>query len=217
MIRRTRERVRNSYALVPAALFLAAGVIGVFLMGAQPVAAQELVIGETESMRDDGGYRVSPGIVFIFEGAVRDHVAPTRQNMAEAETDVHIEARVNWDETNIPDGTPPGGFVPYLNISARVTNESDPTKVAFVPVPPHINLVDNFHYAYNMQLPGARTDSYKVEFFIDPPRDAVSKHRDWLNNYGRTVMLKRTFTFTGVNFMEIACAAPRDGSSGPRC
>ena len=167
-------------------------------------------------MRDDGGFRVHPGIVFIFEGAVRDYVRPMRHNLAEDMTDVHIEARVNWDTENIPDGTPEGGFVPYLNISAKVTNEST-GDIAFVPVPPHINLIDNFHYAYNMQLPGERSDLYTVEFFVSPPGKVVAKHRDWLDNYGRTVMMKKTFKFEGVNFTEIACAAPRDGSSGTRC
>lgn len=217
MIRSTRDRIRNRHALAPAVLVLAAGFLGLLLTGAQPALAQELVIGEAESTRDDGGFRVFPGIVFIFEGAVRDFVHPTTRHLAEGETHVHIEARVNWDTDNIPDGTPAEGFVPYLNISAQITNESDTTKTTFVPLPPHINLVDNFHYAYNMQLPGTATDMYTVTFHIDPAGESVGKHRDWVNGYGSLVMQKKTYTFTGVNFMEIVCAAPRDGSSGPRC
>ena len=69
--------------------------------------SQELIIGEE---------RVDPGIVFIFEGAVKDHVIPSGMHLKEVQTNIHIEARVNWDNNNIPKGTPSGGFIPYLNI-----------------------------------------------------------------------------------------------------
>ena len=55
-----------------------------------PVAAQELIIGEET---------VHPGIVFIFEAAVRDDVSPQAQHLSEGATDIHIEARVNWART----------------------------------------------------------------------------------------------------------------------
>ena len=48
----------------------------------------ELVIGEE---------RVEPGIVYIFEGAIKDHVMPMSMHLSENETHVHIEARANWD------------------------------------------------------------------------------------------------------------------------
>ena len=41
----------------------------------------ELVIGEE---------RVEPGIVFIFEGAIKDHVMPMSMHLSENETHVHI-------------------------------------------------------------------------------------------------------------------------------
>ena len=66
--------------------------------------SQELVIGEK---------RVEPGVIFIFEGAVKDHVMPLELHLPENQTHVHIEARVNWDEINIQEGTPKGVFVPY--------------------------------------------------------------------------------------------------------
>ena len=47
----------------------------------------------------------NPGIVFIFEGAVKDHVMPNGMHLKEAQTNVHIEARVNWDTKDVPDGT----------------------------------------------------------------------------------------------------------------
>ena len=74
----------------------------------------ELVIGEE---------RVEPGIVYIFEGAIKDHVMPMSMHLSENETHVHIEARVNWDSKNVPKGTVPGGFVPYMYINAKVINE----------------------------------------------------------------------------------------------
>ena len=98
--------------------------------------ALELVIGEK---------RIEPGVMFIFEGAIKDHVMPMGMHLDENQTHVHIEARVNWDEKNIPDGTPAGGFVPYLNITAIVTNQKTGLQT-FVDLVPHINLIDNFHY-----------------------------------------------------------------------
>ena len=96
--------------------------------------SQELVIGEE---------RVEPGIVFIFEGAVKDTVMPLTMHLMEKETHVHIEARVNWDEKNIPEGTPAGGFVPYLKVMAKIQNQKTKQKL-FVDLLPHINLIDNF-------------------------------------------------------------------------
>ena len=54
--------------------------------------AQELIIGQQ---------RVEPGIKFIFEGAIKDVVSPLSRNISEDLTNIHIEARVNWDEKNM--------------------------------------------------------------------------------------------------------------------
>ena len=50
--------------------------------------SQELIIGEE---------RIDPGIVLIFEGAIKDMVMPESNNLSMEQTNVHIEARVNWD------------------------------------------------------------------------------------------------------------------------
>ena len=71
-------------------------------------SAQELIIGEE---------RIEPGLIFIFEGAIKDHVYPSSMHLKENQTNVHIEARVNWDTENIPKGSPEGGFIPYLHIT----------------------------------------------------------------------------------------------------
>ena len=93
------------------------------------LVAEELVIGEK---------RIEPGVVFIFEGAIKDHIMPMGMHLDEKNTHVHIEARVNWDEKNVPEGTPAGGFVPYLNITGIVINQKTGLQT-FVDLVPHIN------------------------------------------------------------------------------
>ncbi|MAV64324.1 MAG: hypothetical protein CBD97_01140 [Pelagibacteraceae bacterium TMED237] len=159
------------------------------------LSAPELVIGEE---------RVEPGIIFIFEGAIKDHVMPMAMHLSEDQTNIHIEARVNWDTKNTPEGTPEGGFVPYLHMTAMVTNQKTGLKT-FVDLVPHINLIDNFHYARNISLPGAVDDLYSVQFNILPPTHIdLSLHKDWLDNYGNELMNECKFSYKNVDFSEIA-------------
>tara|TARA_Y100000768_G_scaffold376059_1_gene347637 strand:- start:2051 stop:2590 length:540 start_codon:yes stop_codon:yes gene_type:complete len=159
--------------------------------------ATELVIAEE---------RIEPGIVFIFEGAIKDHIMPMAMHLSENQTNIHIEARVNWDTKNIPDGTPAGGFVPYLHMTAMVTNQKTGLKT-FIDLVPHINLIDNFHYARNISLPGSANDLYSVEFNILPPTHIdLSLHKDWLENYGNSLMEGCKFYYKNVDFSEIAKA-----------
>ena len=161
-------------------------------------SAPELVIAEE---------RVEPGIVFIFEGAIKDHVMPMGLHLAENETNIHIEARVNWDTENIPDGTPTGGFVAYLHITAKITNENNGLST-FIDLLPHLNLIDNYHYARNISLPGKLNDKYKVEFNVLPPTEIeLSFHKDWSKIYGNKLFEKKSFTYTNVDFEEIANAS----------
>ena len=163
-------------------------------------SSQELIIGEET---------VAPGIVFIFEGAVKDHVMPEGMHLKEDQTNIHIEARVNWDTTNIPEGTPPGGFVAYLHITAKVTNHNSGMST-FIDLLPHINLVDNYHYARNISLPGNADDLYLVEFNILPPTHIdLSLHKDWLDNYGNELMKNQYFKYSNVDFEEIANSSRR--------
>ncbi|BBM88568.1 hypothetical protein COTS27_00249 [Spirochaetota bacterium] len=174
-------------------------VSSVFL-GSAFIYGEELVIGEET---------VSPGIVYIFEGAVKDQITPTNLHLAEANTHIHIEARVNWheDENKIPEGTPGGGFVPYLKITAKIVNRS--TKIStFVDLVPHINLIDNFHYARNITLPGKISDNYSVEFnIIPPPLPTLALHKDWVRKYGKKVTTAQKFSYKNVNFEKIAKAS----------
>tara|TARA_B100000575_G_scaffold254490_1_gene223700 strand:- start:6623 stop:7168 length:546 start_codon:yes stop_codon:yes gene_type:complete len=159
------------------------------------LSSQELVIGEE---------RINPGIIFIFEGAVKDTVYPKNYNLAENQTDVHIEARVNWDFENIPDGTPPGGFIPYLRINAVIQNQQTGIKSS-IDLIPHINLIDNFHYARNVSLPGSIDDIYQVEFFINSPgKFDLSFHKDWLEKYSESLIEDIELKYVNISFSEIA-------------
>ena len=155
----------------------------------------ELIIGKE---------KVPPGIVFIFEGAVKDQIIPKSFHLNKNKTNVHIEARVNWDNKNIPKGAPSGGFIPYLYITATLTNESSGLQT-FVDLKPHINLIDNFHYARNISLPGLINDLYSVQFNISGPTVFdVALHKDWFNKFGEQIISNHVFNYKGINFKEIA-------------
>ena len=162
--------------------------------------ALEMVIGEET---------IEPGIQFIFEGAVKDTITPADYHLEESKTHVHIEARVNWaeDEDTIPEGTPAGGFVAYLIVTAQVINPKTGA-MANVDLVPHINLIDNLHYARNISLPGEIGDDYNVIFnVVPPPEYTLSFHKDWAMQYGEKLFEKKTFMYEGVNFEEIARAS----------
>ena len=173
----------------------------IFILFSQILYSQsstpELVIGEE---------RVEPGIIFIFEGAVKDHIMPGTMHLSENETNVHIEARVNWDINNIPKGAVQNGFIPYLYINAKIINEKTGLST-FIDLLPHINLIDNFHYARNISLPGSINDFYSVIFNIIPPTHIdLSIHKDWSLEYGNLLLRDCNFTYEKVNFKEIAKA-----------
>ena len=173
-------------------------LLTIFLLKINFLFSQELIIGEET---------VDPGIVFIFEGAVKDHVMPSGMHLKENETNIHIEARVNWDNNNTPAGTPAGGFVAYLHITAKVINQETGLST-FIDLLPHINLIDNYHYARNISLPGKVSDLYSVEFNILPPTSIeLSLHKDWSENYGNRLMSDYSFFYENVNFEEIANAS----------
>ena len=151
--------------------------------------------------------RVEPGIIFIFEGAIKDNISPASMHLSENETNIHIEARVNWDTVNIPEGTPLGGFIPYLYISAQVINQETGLST-FIDLLPHINLIDNFHYARNISLPGSVDDNYSVNFnIIAPSGTDLALHMDWLKTYGNELLENKKFSYNNINFSEVAKAS----------
>ena len=161
---------------------------------------QELIIGEE---------RIEPGIVFIFEGAIKDKIKPSLMHLNENQTNIHIEARVNWDVKNTPTGTPSGGFIPYLHLTAELTNNKTGLST-FIDLLPHINLIDNFHYARNISLPGRIDDLYNVKFNIVPPTNIeLSVHKDWNDLFGIKLFESKSFKYQNINFEEIAKATRR--------
>jgi len=155
----------------------------------------ELIIGKE---------KVDPGIIFIFEGAVKDQIIPKAMHLDKSQTHVHIEARVNWDKKNIPEGAPSGGFVPFLYLTTTIINQNSGYKT-FVDLKPHINLIDNLHYARNMALPGPVDELYTVRFNITPPTEIdLAIHQDWLNRYGEKLLQNHIFEYKNINFKEIA-------------
>ena len=81
----------------------------------------EMVIGEKD---------IEPGISLIFEGAIKDDVAPSTIFGLEADSDIHIEVVATWNE-NGPRGSVNGGFVAYLDITALITNKVQVKKDLF--------------------------------------------------------------------------------------
>ena len=134
---------------------------------------------------------------------------PSSSNLNENLTDVHIEARVNWDTDNIPNGTPKGGFVPYLHINALITNQKTGLKT-FIDLIPHINLSDNFHYARNVSLRRKnRGFIYCKIYYISAFKYDVSLHMDWKNEIGNSFFETVTYNYKDVQFEEIAKASRR--------
>ena len=170
------------------------------LLLAGHAGAAELIIGKET---------VAPGIVFIFEGAVKDDVTPAAHHLAEGETHVHLEALANWGARSAPAGAPAGGFVPYLTITAKVVNAKTGAML-ITDLLAHVNLIDNFHYARNIALPGAVGDRYDVIFHVAAPRGlALSFHRDWREKYGGELFAPKTFRYDNIDFREIAAATRR--------
>lgn len=173
-------------------------LLGLALGVALAPAAQalELIIGRET---------VPPGIAFVFEGAIKDQVAPAEHHLDVAQTDVHIEALVNWSPAgSVPKGTPRGGFVPYLRINAVVTSQTTGESV-HATLTPHVNLVDSLHYARNIALPSAITDKYEVVFHVYPPdRFGLAFHKDWVAAYGAALLKPVSFRYRDVDFEAIA-------------
>ena len=127
-------------------------------------------------------------------------------HLSENQTNIHIEARVNWDIKNIPQGAPLGGFIPYLYINAKVVNQTNGLST-FIDLLPHINLIDNFHYARNIALPGSVDDLYSVEFnIIAPAHTELALHRDWIEQYKS--FLNEEFNFFYKNNFQINNTSP---------
>lgn len=172
-------------------------VIGL-ISPAHSLYAQEQVFGEET---------VGPGVKLTFIAAPQDAVEPEAKHLSEAETDIHLEVLAGWtEEASTEVGAPAGGFVPYLHIFARVTNE-ETGKAQKVSLVPHINRSDNAHYARNVALQGGHDDPYTIEFVVHPPgKFDLATHRDWRQAYGDRLFDPQTVTYGGVQLSEVARA-----------
>ena len=161
-----------------------------------PLSSSEMILG-TE--------KITKYINVVFEGAPRDKIfsSPNNPNLSESETDVHIEALINWDEDiDIPSQVP-GSFIPYLKVKAKITNqETEESKT--INLVPHINLIDGFHYARNIKLPGSVNDKYLITFTIKQDSDQLSYHKDWKDNYATPVISETSFTYKNLNFFSVS-------------
>lgn len=155
-----------------------------------------------------GSGSIEPGVDLIFEGGVKDEIMPEEYYLSENETDVHIEVLANWS-SDAPKGSPEGGHVAYLNITAVLINEttgsSDTHKLT-----PHVNMSDNLHYAKNIKLPGKIDESYTVIFEIRPPKnDELGMHYDWRYIVDKELIVAERFEFNNLDFKEIAISKRR--------
>ena len=161
-----------------------------------PLSSSEVILG-TE--------KITKYINVVFEGAPRDKIfsSPNNPHLSESETDVHIEALINWDEDiDIPSQVP-GSFIPYLKVKAKITNqETDESKT--IDLVPHINLIDGFHYARNIKLPGSVDDKYLITFILKQDSDQLSYHKDWKDNYATPVISEISFTYQDLSFFNVS-------------
>ena len=164
----------------------------VFIFFCINVLAEEMIIGSET---------IDPGIKIVFEAAPKDTVFPEKFYLPESKTDIHIEMLANWSEDNLV-SVPSGGFVAYLKVKAIVANEKG--AIIETDLTPHLNLVDNLHYAQNIKLPGGIEDFYDVTFIIKPPDSkSFGIHYDWNEKYG-VLLEKQTFIYKDLSFEEIA-------------
>jgi hypothetical protein len=155
-----------------------------------------------------GEKNIEPGVSLIFEGAIKDNVAPSNIFGAESDSDIHIEVVATWND-DAPRGSVTGGFVAYLDITALITNQ-DTGEEEFVRLDPHLNMSDNFHYARNTKLPGARDEIYSVVFSVSGPGISdVGMHFDWRQEVGERLVDEQTFKFSDLDFSLIAEATRR--------
>ena len=146
------------------------------------------------------------GIKVVFEAAPKDTVYPENYFLEENETDIHIEMLINWTSGS-PEGSPSGGFIPYLNVSATIKNKKGQSNK--VKLTPHLNITDNFHYAQNIKLPGEISDLYTVTIKIAPPQGKeLGIHYDWKQNY-QFLIKEQSFTYEDLSFEKIAIKSRR--------
>lgn len=192
-----KGRIMDRRYLSRVACFLSFMVV--FVVAISFAAGSKAVAGEIEI----GVEELPGGIELIFEAAPADTLSPSFMHLPESETEVHFEVRANFGSDN-DYASAEGGFVPYLNVNVLVKNRvtGDALQITLTP---HMNLVDGFHYARNVDLPGdAVSDSFDLTFFVEPPGEfGVQIHSDFRVNVNDEVIDGAKFEFENVNFSEV--------------
>ncbi len=174
------------------------------------VNAQEIELGVTE---------LNNGVELIFEAAHSDTIIPAVQNMPVSNADIHLEVRANLEASNIF-GAANGGFLPYLNVNVLIVNKRTGDSVQTILLP-HINLIDGFHYARNVDLPGnpakRKRELYDLTFWVNPPdKGVVSISSDLNEALGSNEIVEKTeVKFTDVSFSSLVVANPGGGEPNP--
>ena len=152
---------------------------------------------------------LSENIIVTFEAAPKDTVFnDSIRQLSEKETDIHIEALVNWSDDTQIEGQLAKGFIPYVSITSEIINENSGQKKV-IKLTPHVNLSDGFHYAKNIKLPGLRTDKYKLKFTIKPNGEALTYHMDWKEKYPYPIFKRKVFEYSNLDFKETSEATRR--------
>ncbi len=153
--------------------------------------------------------KLSEEITITFEAAPKDTLFnDSEKQLSEKDTDIHIEALVNWHEDISIEGQNPGGFIPYVNITTEIINENTNQK-KIIELSPHVNLSDGFHYAKNIKLPGLRVDKYKIIFTIIPDDKSLTYHMDWKEKYSYPIFSKKIFEYSNLDFQIISESSRR--------
>ena len=118
-------------------------------------------------------------------------------------SDIHLEALINFNLSSHSNTAMAGAFVPYLEVFALVLNETSGEKLV-VNLIPHLNLVEGFHYARNTKLPGPFDDLYTVTLFIEPFTDQVSFHKDWVAVYSEVLVTPVELSYKHINFQALS-------------
>ena len=175
-------------------------LFGLLISSSSFINAEEQIIGKGNLSND---------IEIVFEAAPKDTLYNnSRKVLSEKETDIHIEALVNWNNNINISGQLPDAFIPYLIILSEITNENTDEKSA-IKLTPHINLNDGFHYAQNIKLPGLRSDTYKVKFTISIDEKKLTYHHDWKKLYSYPMFDEQVFSYVNLDFKEMSEAVRR--------
>jgi len=195
----TTQLPNVSFRVFPA-LIVAVALFAGGLFTAAPAQAQERTLGEET---------IGPGIHLVFEAAPKDDVTPYEKHLAEDKTDVHIEVLTTWSEdpdVEVPEGVQRGGFVGFLHFFATITNENTGAAET-IDFTPHVTLGDAMHYARNVSLPGSPDDPYSVTFTVQPPGEReLAFHESWRDAHGSPLFETTTFTYEGLDLVDVAAA-----------